>query len=72
MTDVTPSPGTDQTADATADQRVHHHARVGSEHPRYPDGSFLTLCGIRVKARPEAAELPCCSMCALEMGRPCR
>lgn len=72
MPATTPSQDTEQTDEITEDDRVHHHARVGSEHPSYPDGSFRTLCGIRVRPRPEAARLPCCSLCALEMGGPCR
>lgn len=55
-----------------ANDRVHHHARVGAEHPPLADGSFMTLCGLRIKPRPEAAQLPCCPMCAVTMGKPCR
>lgn len=55
-----------------ANDRVHHHARVGDEHPPFPDGSFMTLCGVRIHRRPGAGKLPCCSLCALAMGKPCR
>ena len=58
--------------DDDANNRVHHHARVGDEHLHESDRSFTTLCGLRITARPEASKLPCCPMCALVMGRPCR
>lgn len=58
--------------DTDANNRVHHHARVGDEHPAGADGSFTTLCGLRLRPRPEAARMPCCPMCALVMGHPCR
>ena len=49
-------------------QRVHHHARTGHDE-LVPPGSIRTLCGMTLRtARPEAAELPCCAMCAAEMG----
>ena len=57
--------------DDDANDRVHHHARVGDEHPQGSDGSFTTLCGLRIMPRPDAGQLPCCPMCALVMGRPC-
>ena len=59
-------------ADADANNRVHHHARVGDELPPAPNGEFTTLCGLRIRPRPGAARMPCCPMCALVMGRPCR
>ena len=58
--------------DGDANDREHHHARVGDEHPAGSDGSFTTLCGLRITPRPDAARLPCCPMCGLVMGRPCR
>ena len=58
--------------DDDANDRVHHHARVGDEHPHRSDGSFTTLCGLQITPRPGAGRLPCCPMCALVMGRPCR
>ena len=58
--------------DDDANDRVHHHARVGDEHPQGSDGSFTTLCGLRITPRCDAGKLPCCPMCALVMGRPCR
>ena len=58
--------------DDDANDRVHHHAHVGDEHPQGSDGSFTTLCGLRITPRPDAGKLPCCPMCALVMGRPCR
>jgi hypothetical protein len=61
-----------ETVEGDASDRVHHHARIGDEHPQGADGSFTTLCGLRITPRPEAARLPCCPMCALVMGRPCR
>ncbi|MEM7286750.1 MAG: hypothetical protein AAF480_10400 [Actinomycetota bacterium] len=57
--------------DDDANNRVHHHARVGDDHPPEPDGTFTTLCGLRIKPRPEAAHMPCCPMCGLMMGNPC-
>jgi hypothetical protein len=72
MTGPRVTPGTkDTTGDTDPNDRVHHHARVGDEHPRLADGSFLTLCGLRIHPRPGAARLPCCPMCATTMGRPC-
>ena len=62
----------DADDDTDPNNRVHHHARVGDDHPRHADGSFLTLCGLRIQPRPDAATLPCCPMCATAMGRPCR
>ena len=62
----------DDALDDDANDRVHHHARVGDEHPPSSDGSFTTLCGLRIRPRPDAGELPCCPMCGLVMGRPCR
>lgn len=62
---------TDRDLDGDANDRVHHHARVGDEHPPGPDGSFTTLCGLRITPRPDAGKLPCCPMCGLVMGRPC-
>ena len=62
----------DADADADANNRVHHHARVGDEHPPGPNGEFTTLCGLRIRPRPRAARMPCCPMCALVMGGPCR
>ena len=58
--------------DDDANDRVHHHARVGDEPPQGSDGSFTTLGGRRSTPRPDAGKLPCCPMCALVMGRPCR
>lgn len=63
---------TDESIDEDANDRVHHHARVGDDHPRGADGSYTTLCGLRITPRPDAGRLPCCPMCALVMGRPCR
>ena len=62
----------DEADDSDPNDRVHHHARVGDEHPPFPDGSFMTLCGVRIHRRPGAGKLPCCPMCALAMGKPCR
>lgn len=59
-------------SDVPAEDRVHHHARVDGEGRLSDSGHILTLCGLRLAApRPEAAQLPCCPMCALTMGRPC-
>ena len=56
--------------DMDPDDRVHHHARIEEESR---SGPTLTLCGYRLpKPRPDAEKLPCCSLCALEMGGPCR
>ncbi len=60
--------------DATGDpnDRVHHHARIDDARPTPADGTYTTLCGLKIRPRPEAARLPCCPMCALTMGAPCR
>lgn len=62
-----------QTDDPT--QRVHHHARTTSD-ATMPPGAIKTLCGMTLAGpRPEAADLPCCAMCAAEMaamGHRCR
>ena len=63
---------TDESIDEDANDRVHHHARVGDDHLRGADGSYTTLCGLRITPLPDAGRLPCCPMCALVMGRPCR
>lgn len=74
MSETTPSPNPagDVGADGDPNDRVHHHARIGDEHPAAADGTFVTLCGLRIRPRPDAAELPCCPMCGLTKGRPCR
>lgn len=56
--------------DGDANDRVHHHARLDDEGA-IGGGEFTTLCGLRITARPDAATLPCCPMCALVMGRAC-
>lgn len=54
-----------------AEERVHHHARL--DDPRSASaGEFITLCGLRVRRRPDAASMPCCPMCAASMGGPCK
>jgi len=59
-------------ADTHAEDRVHHHARVGDRHEPIEGGILVTLCGLQLPGpRPGAAELPCCPMCALSMGKPC-
>lgn len=59
-------------SDTPAEDRVHHHARVGDDGEPIGAGTIVTLCGLRLPGpRPGAAELPCCPMCALTMGRPC-
>ena len=72
MSDADLSTDERDTVEGDANDRVHHHARVGDEHPPAADGTFTTLCGLRIAPRSEAARLPCCPMCALVMGRPCR
>ena len=72
MNEIETDSGVDETAEGDANDRVHHHARVGDDRPLSADGSFTTLCGLRITPRPDAARLPCCPMCGLVMGRPCR
>lgn len=44
--------------------RVHHHARI-----RNGEREIITLCGLLLKGkRRDAADMPCCPMCNLEMG----
>lgn len=64
-------PSNQDAVEDDANNRVHHHARVGDDQPPDPDGMFTTLCGLRIKRRPEAAQMPCCPMCGLVMGNPC-
>ena len=64
---VTPS-----EADTPAEDRVHHHARVGGGQDPIATGTIITLCGLHLPGpRPGAAKLPCCPLCALSMGKPC-
>ncbi|MEZ5245440.1 MAG: hypothetical protein R2707_10115 [Acidimicrobiales bacterium] len=60
------------TDEHDANNRVHHHARIDDGTQTAADGTFTTLCGLRIRRRPEAARMPCCPMCALVMGAPCR
>ena len=57
--------------DEDANNRVHHHARI-DDGQTAADRRYTTLCGLRIRPRPEAARMPCCPMCALVMGAPCR
>jgi len=66
------APDVDEVDETDANNRVHHHAWVDGGRPQSDDGTFDTMCGLRIKRRPDAAELPCCPMCALTMGGPCR
>ena len=71
MSDFDLETGVDETADADANDRVHHHAYVDDGAIDFGDGSFQTLCGLRITPRPDAGTLPCCPMCALVIGKPC-
>ena len=54
----------DANDDTDPNNRVHHHARI-----REGQTDFITLCGLRMKGkRPNAAQMPCCPMCKLELG----
>ena len=57
--------------DDDANDRVHHHARAGDEHPQGSDGSFTTLCGLGSRPAPTQGSSHAVR-CALVMGRPCR
>lgn len=72
MSDFGLDESVDGAEDTDANDRVHHHAWVGDEAPRGSDGSFQTLCGLRITPRPDAGTLPCCPMCGMVMGKPCR
>lgn len=71
MSDVDLGTDVDEAADIDANDRVHHHAYVGDDAVEYGDGSFQTLCGLRITPRRSAGTLPCCPMCALVIGKPC-
>ena len=71
MSDVNLGTDVDEAADIDANARVHHHAYVGDDAVEYGDGSFQTLCGLRITPRRSAGTLPCCPMCALVIGKPC-
>jgi hypothetical protein len=59
-------------SDVPAEDRVHHHARTGSDLKPADSGTIVTLCGLHLPGpRAGAAKLPCCPMCALTMGKPC-
>lgn len=67
--------GSEQASSSPTDeeQDVHHHARTGESRVESGDGKIVTLCGLHLpRPRPGAAKLPCCGMCALAMGGPCR
>jgi hypothetical protein len=70
--DRTTERDTRREADDDANNRVHHHARIDDGNQTAADGTYTTLCGLRIRRRPEAARMPCCPMCALVMGAPCR
>ena len=57
--------------DDDANDRVHHHARVGDEHPQGPMVRSRRCADSGSRPAP-TREAPCCPMCALVMGRPCR
>lgn len=58
---------------ADANNRVHHHARIDDDGALAGTDTIRTLCGLRLpRPRPDAARMPCCPMCALKMGGPCR
>jgi len=71
-TEIDPSPdGSTKPDDQTQD--VHHHARTGDDRVETDDGRIVTLCGLHLpRPRPGAIKLPCCDLCALAMGGPCR
>jgi len=54
------------------DEKVHHHARLDSENGLISQGIVSTLCGMQIKPRPQAKNYPCCPLCALLMGKPCK
>ena len=73
ITDDAPLDDSATEADTDPNDRVHHHARIGADGALAGTGTIVTLCGLRLaRPRPEAAQLPCCPMCAQRMGRPCR
>lgn len=69
MSNTQPTTGSEPEVDTDdPTQRVHHHARLDGERS-ISGGSIITLCGLSLAGpRPGAAEMPCCPMCAMQMG----